>query len=450
MISLRLRLLLGAIIGVLVALAIAGIVLVAAFERHLRNRYVEELDGYLHQLAALVQDDPPLGLAVRHDIYNAAFQQPVSGLYWQINDGQKVALRSRSLWDGELTVQSTAAPAGERRVADVAGPRKHALIAVERRVVLEGNAGRPLRLIVAGDAAVVAASRHEFQMTVAYLLAIIGSLLGLASWIQVGTGLAPLSTLRRQLEQLRKGQVEQIGGRYPDEIAGLVDDLNRMLATQSSEVERARTNAGKLGHGLKTPLAVLGAECRALRGRGDSAAADAIEHEIGEMNAQVARVIASARAIGPRRAIGTSTPLGPVLQRMVDVMKRLPRGDQITWQLNVQPADLAAAIDRRDLEELLGNLLDNARKWAKGRVRIDVAARDGSVVVSVNDDGPGIPEDRRDDVLAGGFRLDRAVPGTGIGLAIANDLAVLHGGRLTIGPSDLGGTETAVSIAMAA
>lgn len=449
MISLRLRLLLGAIIGVLLALAIAAVVLVAAFENHLRNRYVEELDGYLYQLAALVQVEPPDGLALRHDMYNAAFQQPFSGLYWQVHDERRIASRSRSLWDFELAVAAAGPPPGQRRVADLSGPRKQALVGVERVIILEGPPDRSLRLIVAGETTAIAASRQEFIATVGYLLAVLGGLLALASWVQVGMGLAPLTVLRGKLEQLRKGRVELIDGRYPDEIAGLVDDLNRLLEVQSHEVERARANAGKLGHGLKTPLAVLGAECRALRSRGEAASAAAIEHEISEMNAQVARVIASARAVGPRRAIGTVTPLAPMLVRMIDVMKRLPRGADIAWTLEIDPPDLSAPVDQRDLEELLGNLMDNARKWARARVLVDVALRDGSIVVSVSDDGPGIAEERRDDVLGGGFRLDPAVPGTGIGLAIANDLAVLHGGRLTIGAGALGGAQVSVSVASA-
>lgn len=446
MISLKLRLLLGAIVGILIALTVAAFILVAAFEMHVRNRYVAELDEHLHQLIALVQMDAAGALNLRHEPYNEIFQKPLSGLYWQINAGEKAALRSKSLWDNALAVVEAAPIAGQRRVSDVAGPRKQTLIIVERVVLLDGQSERPLRLIVAGESRIVEESRVEFTTTAAYLLSVIGTLLVLASWFQVSTGLAPLTSLRRTLDDLRIGRVERIDGRFPREISGLVDDLNRLTATQAREVERARANAGKLGHGLKTPLAVLAAECRGLRGRGESNAAAAIESEVEEMNAHIARVIASARAIGPRKAMGTKVLIQSVLARMLDVMKRLPRGGEINWQLSVQPKDLSAPIDQRDLEELLGNLLDNARKWARSRVDISVTAKGTSINMAVDDDGPGIPEDRLDDVLAGGFRLDRTVPGTGIGLAISSDLAALHGGRLKIGPSALGGTQTSVTI----
>ena len=177
--------------------------------------------------------------------------------------------------------------------------------------------------------------------------------------------------LRQQLNKLRQGRAERLEGAYPDELSGLVGDLNGLLTTQAREVERARANAGKLGHGLKTPLAVLAAESRTLRDKGEVAAAEAIELEIEAMNAHVARVLAAARAVGPRKAVGTRTPLEPLVQRLVGVMKRLPRGEELEWSISVTPADIDASIDQRDLEDLFGNLLDNARKWAKSRVLIE-------------------------------------------------------------------------------
>jgi signal transduction histidine kinase len=447
MISLKLRLLLGAIVGVLLALTVAAFILVAAFETHVRQRYVEELDEHVHQLIALVQVDAAGVITLRHELYNEIFQKPLSGLYWQINADKQPLLRSKSLWDNALAVPNDSTVPGQRKVVDLPGPRSQRLIAVERLVLLDGQSERQLRLIVAGESKVVEDSRAEFTTTAARLLGIIGTLLALASWFQVRTGLAPLTALRRQLDDLRRGRVERIDGRFPDEISGLVDDLNRLMSTQSKEVERARANAGKLGHGLKTPLAVLAAECRGLRARGEAATADAIESEIEEMNAHIARVIAAARAIGPRKALGASIVVQSVLYRMLDVMKRLPRGSALEWRLSVQPSDLSVKIDQRDFEELLGNLLDNARKWATSRVEVDVSRLTDSIEITVDDDGPGIPEERRADVLAGGFRLDRTVPGTGIGLAISSDLAILHGGRLKIGPSPLGGTRMLIAIA---
>jgi signal transduction histidine kinase len=441
--SLRLRLLLGAVLGVSAALAIAGVFLVGMFGAHVHRRYVKELDDHLLQMAAVVQIDAVGALSLRHELSDPAFQRPLSGLYWQVTDAGRVALRSRSLWDGSLTLAPTTSAPGVLMESETTGPSRQKLTLVERVVVLQN---RPLRLVVAGDRKVIDEARGEFARVVALSLAVLGVLLAAASWLQVGAGLAPLRILRDQLGRLRQGRTKRLEGSYPMELSGLVEDLNGLLATQSSEVERARANAGKLGHGLKTPLAILGAEARALREKGDAASADAIVHEIDAMNAQVARILAAVRAVGPRKAGGASTALKPLLWRLISIMKRLPRGAELEWSLIAPDGNTEVPADPRDLEDLFGNLLDNARKWAKSRVHVAVTSRANAVLVAVEDDGSGIPDDRRCDVLDAGMRLDRTVPGTGIGLTIARDLAELHGGTLELGACDLGGARAMVHI----
>jgi signal transduction histidine kinase len=301
-------------------------------------------------------------------------------------------------------------------------------------------------LVVASERGVIEEARAGFAKVVGISLVVLGVLLAGASWVQVGAGLAPLDALRQQLNKLRQGRAERLEGAYPDELSGLVGDLNRLLATQAREVERARANAGKLGHGLKTPLAVLAAESRALRDKGEVATAEAIELEIEAMNAHVARTLAAARAVGSRKAVGTRTPLEPLVQRLVGVMKRLPRGDELEWSISVTPPDIEAPIDYRDLEDLLGNLLDNARKWAKSRVLMSANKNDEVIEVVVEDDGPGIPRERIEEVIARGTRLDRTVPGTGIGLAIVHDLVELHRGSLELSQSPSGGVRVTLRL----
>jgi signal transduction histidine kinase len=444
--SLRLRLLLGALLGISAALAIAGLFLVAIFDAHIQRRYVKELDDHLLQLAAAIQVDAAGGVALKHDLSDPAFQRPLSGLYWQVSDSGRAVLRSRSLWDGALALASPLARPGELRESEVSGPARQSLILVERVVLLQPSGEHPLQLAVAGDRRVIDEARGDFGRMVALSLAVLGALLAAASGLQVRAGLAPLRALHRQLIGLRQGRADRLEGAYPPEISGVVEDLNGLLAAQAREVARARTNAGKLGHGLKTPLAVLTAEARALRDKGDSAAADAIEHEVEAMNAHVGRALAAARAVGPRKGIGVSTPIEPLLQRLVGVMKRLPRGGELEWSVSAAPEGVYVAIDQRDLEDILGNLLDNARKWARSRVRIDVRKNDDAMEMMVEDDGPGIPQDRGEEVMAHGTRLDRTVPGTGIGLAVVQDLAALHGGSVALSQSPLGGVRIAVRL----
>jgi len=444
--SLRLRLLLGAVVGVGVALTIAGIILVTMFESHVRRRYVKELEDHLLQLAAVVQVDEAGTVTLKHDLSDPAFQRPLSGLYWQVEDAGRVVLRSRSLWDEALTLQSTVAKAGDLNERDLIGPAKQRLIVVERVVLIRANGERPLHLAVAGERQVVDAARADFAIVVAISLVVLAALLAAASWVQVGAGLAPLDALRQQLNRLRQGRAPRLEGSHPEELSGLVGDLNRLLANQAREVERARANASKLGHGLKTPLAVLAAESRALRDKGELAAADAIECEIDAMNAHVARALAAARAVGLRSGGGARTALEPLLQRLVGVMKRLPRGRELEWSISVASANIEIPIDHRDLEDLFGNLLDNARKWAKSHVLISVSKNPCDIEVVVEDDGPGIPEERVGDVIKGGIRLDRTVPGTGIGLAIVQDLVELHGCSLQLSQRPSGGVRVTVCL----
>lgn len=441
--SLRLRLLLGAILGVGVALVIAGLVLVAIFKEHVHRRYAKELDDHLLQLAAVVQIDSAQALTLKHELSDPAFHRPLSGLYWQVVEAGQPTLRSRSLWDSTLALPAAASTPGTVRESEIIGPSDQKLVLVERTVLLQDRA---LRLVVAGDRNVIEDAQSDFTRIVTLSLVVLGFLLAAASWLQVGAGLAPLDTLRSHLGRLRQGRTQSLEGTYPTELRGLVEDLNGLLATQAAEVERARGNAGKLGHGLKTPLAVLAAEARALRENGNAASADAIEREVEVMNAQVARILAAVRAVGPRKAVGARTPLGPLFERLIGVMKRLPRGDEIQWHSRLPAHDIEAAIDRRDLEDLFGNLLDNARKWAKGRVTVEIRQVAGGIVVVVEDDGPGIPADRRRDVLDEGVRLDRTVAGTGIGLTIARDLVELNGGRLELLAGARGGARVEVTL----
>jgi signal transduction histidine kinase len=445
--SIRLRLLLGAVVGVGIALAIAGVILVAVFEAHIRERYIKELDDHLLQLAAAIRIDPAGAITLKHDLSDPGFQRPLSGLYWQVADRGQAVLRSRSLWDEVLPAKANPPEsAGTLRVSEIAGPRHQPLIVVER-LVLAGPAGdRSLLLTVAVERAAIDGPRREFARIVALSLTVLGVLLAAASWAQVGAGLAPLRRLRDQLNRLRRGEARRLEGEHPEELSGLVEDLNGLIEAQAAEAERARANAGKLGHGLKTPLALLAAEARALREKGEPDAAEAIEREVETMNARVAQTLAAARAVGPRTAIGTRNALEPVLQHLVSVMKRLPRGDQLDWSVAAVPPVAAVRVDRRDLDDLFGNLLDNARKWARSRVLVTARGCDGDVVVAIDDDGPGIPKEMMGEVLAGGVRLDRTVPGTGIGLGIAKDLAELHGGSVVVGESRWGGTRIGVRL----
>ncbi len=447
MTSLRLRLLAAATLGIAAALAIAGFVIVSAFDSHVRGRFIKELDDHLLQAVSLLTPQAEGKASLSGELSDPLFQRPLSGLYWQVSERGAILLRSRSLWDESIPSARDEVGVGTPQVRELRGPKNKWLIVVERTVVLPGPDGdRRFQVAVAGEQCVVNEARKDFVRVVAPSLAILAGLLILASWGQVRMGLAPLGGLRRQLEAFRAGESERLNGPFPRELEGLVGDLNALMEAQAQAIERSRANAAKLAHGLKTPLAVLSTEARALRARGETGVADSLDREIGLMNAHVTRTLAAARAVGPRSPVASHTLAQPLLTRVVGVMTRLPRGDELSWEVEVAPENLELSIDQRDMEELAGNLLDNARKWARSRVRASARRENGRIVVAVDDDGPGVPDDRIDDVMTRGARLAEDAPGTGIGLGIVTDLAQLHQGQFVIGKSEFGGLRAEVRL----
>ncbi len=225
---------------------------------------------------------------------------------------------------------------------------------------------------------------------------------------------------------------------FPSEVQPLVDDLNKLLEEQMAAVERARTQAGNLAHGLKTPLTVLAAEGRKLAGQGDTATAEVLGQQIEVMRRQIDYQLARARAASSSRVPGVVSPIGPVVERLVRVLRRVGANPDIEVVAEIASEHVFAG-EAQDLEEMVGNLLDNACKWAKRRVTVTSRSSGDRVAILVDDDGPGLPAERREEVFERGRRLDQSVPGSGLGLAIVRDLAEIYGGRVGLEDSPDGG-----------
>ena len=269
-------------------------------------------------------------------------------------------------------------------------------------------------------------------------LAIIGLVLIAFGLAHVRRGLSPFAELRSRLSALRDGSDRQIGGNYPSEVQPLVNDLNALLDHRERLVRRALTKAGDLAHGLKTPLAVLAHEAERADAAGQHDVAAAIGQQVERMRRQIdyhlaqARAAASGATPGARCAVPDSAePLSRTLQQL-----HADRGVRI--DVNASAADIVRC-EREDVDEMLGNLLDNACKWARTRVAIESIHSDGHILITVDDDGPGLAASMRDKVLQRGVRADEAAPGSGLGLAIVRDLAELYGGSITLDASPLGG-----------
>lgn len=273
----------------------------------------------------------------------------------------------------------------------------------------------------------------------------LGLLMMAAGLLSARGGLNPFRHLRETLAAVRKGEQARVTGPYPTEIRPLIDELNGLLESREASIRRALGTAGDLAHGLKTPLALLTQEADRLRTAGDHASADAIAQQVERMARQVDYHLARARAASSGAAGTTRTDLAVAVEGLVRTLRTLHAAKSLEFQMELAP-DLAARVQREDLDEILGNLLDNACKWAAGRVRLEAARSGNALVVTVDDDGPGLPDDLRVAVLERGVRADEAAPGSGLGLAIVRDLAELYGGSIALEASPIGGLRARLTL----
>jgi signal transduction histidine kinase len=250
--------------------------------------------------------------------------------------------------------------------------------------------------------------------------------------------LSSVDNLHTRLTGVRAGRARRMEGEYPSEVQPLVDDLNALLDHREQAIRRAIAKAGDLAHGLKTPLAVLSQEAARARAAGQVDVADSVDQQVARMQRQVDYHLAHARAAASGATGAMSTPVRASVDGLTRTLLRLHAGRGLTIDANV-PADLEARVQREDLDEMLGNLLDNACKWARARIVVEAAIDGATAVVTVDDDGCGIEEGMREAVLRRGVRADEAAPGSGLGLAIVGDLVELYGGSITLDASPLGG-----------
>ncbi|HUX30726.1 MAG TPA: sensor histidine kinase [Thiobacillus sp.] len=437
--SLRFRLLLGTLFWIAATILVAGWGLGSMFRQHVESQFHAELKTHLDQLTAQLTLDDQGRPMLAMSLSDPRFNKPFAGLYWQIDrlvspglPTARAVMRSRSLWDQVLRVPADSPASGEIHHHRIAGPQGEMLGMVERVVRIDEL---PLRLIVAADEGLMIEPVARFNKMLWLALGVLGLGLALAALVQVFVGLAPLQKLRAALGRVHRGEAQQMEGAFPAEIMPLVEEFNTVLARNAEVVARARTQAGNLAHALKTPLSVL---ANAAGGK-DDALARLVAAQIEMARRQVDYHLARAQAAATVGLPGVRTPLGPVVDGLVRTLRRIHAGRNL--DLVVQPiaASLAFRGEAQDLQEMLGNLLDNACKWASHRVEIDAAIEQDRLVIRVDDDGKGIAAEQREAMLRRGIRADQQVPGSGLGLAIVDDLARMYGGQVVLTDSPLGG-----------
>jgi len=444
--SLALRLFLSATAWAVVILLITGIVLSSLYRQAVERAFDRRLGVYLRTLVADVASPEEAGDKFPQSLGEPLFELPLSGWYWQVtrvDPGKSEVRSSRSLWDGGLPhLQDygiAAGPDGSRE-GYVAGPEDQRLRLVERNIDL-GDEGHYL-VAVAGDAAEISDETRSFDQALIITFSILAAVLLLTTTFQVRFGLAPLKRITDSLAAIRAGSAERLAGKFPEEIAPLARETNALIEANKEIVERARTHVGNLAHALKTPLSVMVNEATA---HGDEPFAKKILEQADIMRDQVARHLERARLAARLTVVGSVTEVAPVVTALARTMEKIHRDKNLAIEVQ---ADGQAQFhgERPDLEEMIGNLVDNACKWAASRVVIEVVRERPDpqserhvVRTIVDDDGRGLSPSEREQVAKRGQRLDETKPGSGLGLSIVLELAALYGGSLTLGTAPVGG-----------
>jgi signal transduction histidine kinase len=445
--SLAARLIATAAIVTMLGLAMGGLVLSTVFRTASLNNLDAALITDMDGLIAAAERDPKSGVALNDPFINRSFDRVYSGLYYQIEpetSGRNDAKTSRSLFGEHLKPVFTSRK-GALSWGEAAGPDNQSLRVLAQRVEFPDRATAApddhlaYRFIVAGDLAAVEAQTASFNSTLIISFLLLGAGLVLTVFLQVRIGLLPLRKVSEALSRIRDGKVQTLEGDFPAEIAPLAAELNSLIAHSAEVVTRARTHVSNLAHSLKTPLSVLASEAEAVKAGDDGAPlAASVKRQVFTMRRQVDHYLTRARASGNAVALGNRTQVLPVIADLTRVLGRIHQDRGIAIERSCPP-DLYFRGERQDLEEIAGNLIDNACKWAHGRVVV-TARREGAVfILTVEDDGPGLSPAERLKVGTRGERLDESVPGSGLGLAIVRDISSLYGGFFALDASPLGG-----------
>ena len=416
----------------------SGFALSALFGDAVRNSFDARLAVLLEGVVAgtTLQDDGRLDLSLQ--LGEPRFDQPFSGWYWQISDGEQPVRRSSSLWAQALILPHP--DEHEVVLSEVPGPSDQMLRVLIRPILLPGR-DQPFWYAVAGDESELIGPKDRFDSLLALALAMLFAGVLTAILIQVRFGLQPLFRIQRALSAIRSGDSRRLEGTYPSEIQPLAHELNALIDHSETLIERAQTHVGNLAHGLKTPLSVLANEAS-----GDASAfGDLVDRQTKLMRQQVDHHLSRARAAATSNILGAKSELSPVLDDLKRALTRIHSERDIKIDVSCS-GDLRFRGARHDLEEMLGNLMDNACKWAKSKVRVDAKRVDDTIVLVIEDDGDGLPGSKRDEVLKRGRRLDESVPGTGLGLSIVVDLVSLYAGSFELGDAKLGGLSATLTL----
>ena len=453
--SLSARLIAAAAVWTVVGLVVGGIALSSIFRSSVQQNFDSTLETDLDGLIAATDADANGNVSLETGFEMARYQRVYSGWYWQIVPVNPPPRRghellSRSLFD-KVIVPTDKVRRDDLIWGHAEGPDGQFLRTVERRIEFpvtatsKPDSSRAYVFVVAGDMAEVQRRVGEFISALLWFFALLGLGLMAAIFVQVRVGLQPLRRLSEGLAKIRDGKARKLEGSFPAEIAPLASELNSLIAHSAEVVGRARTHVSNLAHFLKTPLTVLSSEASSQPGP----LADAVLRQVGTMRRQVDHYLVRARTAGAVDVLGTRTDVHAVLSDLARALTRIHADRGISINVECQSL-LCFRGERQDFEEMAGNLIDNACKWAHSRVRARAQAHGSTLELNIEDDGAGLSPEERQLVGERGERLDESVPGSGLGLAIVRDIARLYGGSFELRDSaELGGLRAVLQLPLA-
>ena len=437
--SLRQRAIVGGLIWAAIIVAIGGVALFYFFDALTLRRFDALLfDRYLQVVAALGNSGGELD-QIETFLTDPAYSRPYSGRYWQLSDAEGNIAVSRSLFDALLTAPENATP--DPKFWNGNGPESP-VRGIVSMIGLED--GSTWVVTVADSLQALATDRQQIRQSLLTTFALIGALGVVGAVLQTSAVVRPLNRLREDVSHRWDSGGALNPRDYPDEVSPLVTDINTLLGRNREIVERGRRQAADLAHALKTPSAILRNELEALES--ENVDTEQARHALDRVDAQLTRSLARIRAANTGATTRSMTSLARSVDRMMRLFRSMPEVREKSISTNV-PDDLHIPMDAQDLEESLGNILENAVNWSKSAIRVTAGETEEGMWLMVEDDGPGIPEQDRREALRSGGRLDSSAPGTGLGLAIAADLAQAYGGDIALDTSArLGGLSVRIFV----
>jgi signal transduction histidine kinase len=426
-------------VWIVLALVSTGFVLRAFYQSHIEEHYDAHVRMHMEEMVAAARLNPDSTLALAYAPSDPRYQVLHSGWYWEIRHGDEILARSPSLGGSHIEFGGQR-PSEEERVIELPGPAENRL-RVQTRLVPAGPAGEQLLLVASAPLMRISDDVSHIEEHMVQSFALLAAGLLIAVTLQVRIALRPINDISRGISAIHEGRAEKLEGDFPLEIKPLVSELNNLLEHNSTLLRRARNQLGDLAHSVKNPLTVINNEARSMK----SDKGRLILARTADIAASVDHHLTRARAFGTTNVLGSRVKVRSIAEDLVFALQRIYQPRNIRFDLS-ELGECVVRCESQDLEEMLGNLMDNACKWARSQVVISCHWVDGHTLLCVEDDGPGVPPDKMAQVLQRGQRLDESTQGHGLGLGIVQDIIELYNGTLELGRSELGGLRAELTL----